>query len=132
MMDKINNVEKELNNTIESIYSQSKVEQHTKILTIICDGKIDRKIDKNKRLNDNSNIDKRTDEILIDIIFKDYITETHILKNAYKIWTNEWNDIEIHIGKYTSAETNKLYKQLSELIESGDEPAYNKFYATLR
>jgi hypothetical protein len=39
---------------------------------------------------------------------------------------------KIHIGKYTSAETNKLYKQLSELIESGDEPAYNKFYATLR
>ena len=37
-----NETEKELKNTIESIYSQSKVEQHTKILTIICDGKIDR------------------------------------------------------------------------------------------
>ena len=39
---------------------------------------------------------------------------------------------KIHNGKYTSVETNKIYKKLSELIESGDEPAYNKFYATLR
>jgi hypothetical protein len=39
---------------------------------------------------------------------------------------------KIHNGKYTSIEANKIYKKLSELIESGDEPAYNKFYATLR
>ena len=39
---------------------------------------------------------------------------------------------KIHIGKYSNTEKNKLYKQLSELIESGDEPAYNKFYSTLR
>jgi hypothetical protein len=39
---------------------------------------------------------------------------------------------KIHNGKYTSVETNKIYKKLSELIEIGDEPAYNKFYATLR
>ena len=39
---------------------------------------------------------------------------------------------KIHIGKYSNTEKSKLYKQLSELIESGDEPAYNKFYATLR
>lgn len=39
---------------------------------------------------------------------------------------------KIHIGKYSNTEKNKLYKQLSELIDSGDEPAYNKFYATLR
>lgn len=39
---------------------------------------------------------------------------------------------KLHIGKYSNTEKNKLYKQLSELIESGDEPAYNKFYSTLR
>jgi hypothetical protein len=39
---------------------------------------------------------------------------------------------KIHNGKYTSDEKNKLYRKLTELIESGDEPAYNKFYATLR
>lgn len=94
-----NETEKELKNTIESIYSQSKVEQHTKILTIICDGKIDRKIDRKQEAIDNTPA-KRTDEILIDVIFKDYITETHILKNAYKIWNNEWNDIDIYTGEY--------------------------------
>ena len=94
-----NEIEKELKNTIESIYSQSKVEQHEKILTIICDGKIDRKIDRKQEAIDNAPA-KRTDEILIDVIFKDYITETHILKNAYKIWNNEWNDIDIYTGEY--------------------------------
>jgi len=39
---------------------------------------------------------------------------------------------KLHIGKYSNTEKNKLYNQLSELIESGDEPAYNKFYSTLR
>ena len=38
----------------------------------------------------------------------------------------------IHNGNYTTSEKNKLYKQLAQLIESGDEPAYNTFYATLR
>ena len=94
-----NETEKELKNTIESIYSQSKVEQHEKILTIICDGKIDRKIDKKQEAIDNAPA-KRTDEILIDVIFKDYITETHILKKAYKIWNNEWNYIDIYTGEY--------------------------------
>ena len=39
---------------------------------------------------------------------------------------------KIHNGKYTTDEKNKLYEKLTELIESGDEPTYHKFYATLR
>ena len=88
-----NETEEEINNTVKSIIKQNNIDKHTKKLIIICDGKIQR-----KKNNLNNKIEKRTDEILIDIIFKDSIKKKYILKNAYKTWDNKWNDLDIYTG----------------------------------
>jgi len=82
-----NETEKELRNTIKSIYRQIKVNQHVKILIIVCDGKIS-----------NTKHSMKTNKILTNIIFKQYITKSYVFNNAYKTWAAEWNDLEIHTG----------------------------------
>ena len=90
-----NETEGELNNTIYSILGQSKVEAHSKLLVIICDGKI----------NSESGKGLRTDKILTNIIFKDYIKESVDYANAYRTWNydenkiNKWNNLEFYSGE---------------------------------
>jgi chitin synthase len=91
-----NETENELNNTINSILEQSNVENYNKLLVVICDGKI----------NSESGKGLRTDKILTNIIFKDYIKEKVEYEKAYKTWNydyknniDEWNNLEIHLGK---------------------------------
>ena len=90
-----NETEKELKNTINSILEQSNVESHSKLLVIICDGKI----------NSESGKGLKTDKILTNIIFKDYIIESVEYVKAYKTWNydyknncDEWNNLELHTG----------------------------------
>jgi chitin synthase len=83
-----NETESEINNTLHSILNQKKLNNDTKKLIIICDGKIPR----------SNNNEKRTDEVLVDIIFKDYIKNKYILEKAYKTWDNKWNDLDIYTG----------------------------------
>jgi len=84
-----NETENELRNTIESINNQVKVSQHSKILVVICDGKIP---------SGKAKYSMKTNEILTDIIFKDYITFTKVYEDAYKMWDSKWNDLEVHTG----------------------------------
>ena len=85
-----NETELELRNTINSINIQTDVEKYSKILIIICDGKLNS--------NDNQNNNMKTNEILTDIIFKDFITYSNKFDNSYKIWSSKWNDLEVHCG----------------------------------
>ena len=84
-----NETEDELRNTIESINKQIKVSKYHKLLVIICDGKIPSGKDKECM---------KTNEILTEIIFKDYITYSKTFENGYKTWSNDWNDLEVHTG----------------------------------
>jgi len=88
-----NETEKELHNTIESLYNQINVGIHNKLLIIICDGKLPC----SNGSNGSGDI-LYTNEILTNILFKDYITMSMEFKSSYKIWNNKWNDLEIHIG----------------------------------
>ena len=81
-----NETEKELQNTIYSIYAQKNVEYHNKFLIVICDGKIPCKTG------------ELTSKILTEIIFKNHILESHIYNEAYSTWENKWNELEIHTG----------------------------------
>ena len=88
-----NETENELNNTIESLYNQINVSIHTKLLIIICDGKLPC----SNGSNGSGDI-LYTNEILTNILFEDYITMSMEFKSSYKIWNDKWNDLEIHIG----------------------------------
>ena len=81
-----NETEKELQNTIYSIYAQKNVEYHNKFLIVICDGKIPCKTG------------QLTSKILTETIFKNHIIESHIYNEAYSTWENKWNELEIHTG----------------------------------
>jgi len=81
-----NETEKELQNTIYSIYAQKNVEYHNKFLIVICDGKIPCKTG------------QLTSKILTETIFKNHILESHIYNEAYSTWENKWNELEIHTG----------------------------------
>jgi cellulose synthase/poly-beta-1,6-N-acetylglucosamine synthase-like glycosyltransferase len=83
-----NETESELNNTLQSIIGQKNLDDYTKKIIIICDGKI-------SRANKN---EKRTDEVLIDIIFKDYIKNKYTFEKSYKTWDGKWNDLDIYTG----------------------------------
>jgi chitin synthase len=78
----------ELLRTINSLCEQKNVDKHQKILTIICDGKITNK----------DGI--RTDQILVNDIFKNYIDKSTKYEEGYKTWTNKWENLEIHTGIY--------------------------------
>lgn len=81
-----NENEHELNNTINSIKSQTDLETNKKMLFIICDGRIK---------GHESNM--TTDNVLKNML-KDKTTNTMYFKNAYTTWTGEKNNLEILYG----------------------------------
>ena len=78
----------ELLRTINSLCEQHNVDKHQKILTVICDGKIP-----NKK-------GPRTDQILVNDIFKNHIENTIKFPEGYKTWSNKWINIAIHTGTF--------------------------------
>jgi len=82
-----NENKEELNNTINSLENQENVDIHKKMIIVICDGKVK-----------NSGEEKRTDQILVQDIYKDYITESATIERAYKTWDGEWNNITFYFG----------------------------------
>jgi len=79
----------ELYETIESFYNQINIENHNKFLTIVCDGKVQGK----------GNL-YSTDKILVNDIFKNYITRSEYINDAYIIYENKCNDIHLYIVVY--------------------------------
>ena len=88
-----NENELELRNTINSINIQSNVDKYSKILIIICDGKL-----QSNENNNNENNNMKTNQILTDIIFKNFITYSNKFDNSYKIWSSKWNNLEVYCG----------------------------------
>lgn len=82
-----NETKNELLNTIDSLEKQKNVDIHKKIIIIVCDGKVK-----------NIKEEKRTDEILVNDIYKDYIVENIFIEKAYKTWDDEWNNLSIFTG----------------------------------
>lgn len=76
----------ELDETINSFVNQENVNNKT-LLIICCDGMITGKGN-----------DRSTDKILTEQIFKNNITETTYYKNAYKTWTDNYNDVYVSHG----------------------------------
>ena len=87
-----NETEQELRNTIDSIKSQTNIK--SKLLIIVCDGKLPSS--KVKSTTHTKPI--TTNQILTDIIFKDFITYSNTFTDAYKIWSSEWNNLETYTG----------------------------------
>lgn len=81
-----NETKEELNNTIESLKKQIKIENNKKMMIIVCDGRVN---------GSGSNLS--TDEIL-KVILMDNITDTIYFKNAYKTWTGDYNSVEVLCG----------------------------------
>lgn len=101
-----NETEKEINNTLNSILHQKNVTNYSKKLIIICDGKIARY----NNNNTNNTNEKRTDQLLIDTIFKNYIKKKSIIEKAYKTWNGKWNDLDIYTGTIDKLEFIILIK----------------------
>ena len=80
--------------------NQKNISNYSKKLIIICDGKIPRR----------NQTEKRTDEILTDSIFKNIIKNKYILKDAYKTWDNKWNNLDIYTGLFHNIEFIILIK----------------------
>lgn len=77
----------ELDETVNSFINQNNIENNNKILIVCCDG-----------MSTGKGNDRPTNQILQDQIFKDYIIETVYYKNAYKTWTNEYNNVYLSYG----------------------------------
>lgn len=77
----------ELTNTIDSLKNQKDIDIHTKLLVIICDGKVM-----------NANSEKTTDKILIEDIFGNCDLERRRFPEAYKTWDNSWNSLDMYSG----------------------------------
>jgi chitin synthase len=77
----------ELNNTINSFIDQVNLFRINKILIICCDGMV---TGKNNCMSTNK---------ILEQILKDYIIETIYYKDAYKTWTNEYNNVYLSYGK---------------------------------
>jgi len=79
----------ELESTFNSIYAQKNIDSNSKMLLIICDGKIK---------NSESDSVVTTDKLLTDYIFLNNICNMYTIKKAYKTWDNKWEDLEIYCG----------------------------------
>lgn len=79
----------ELYETINSFVNQDNINNHKKILIIICDGMVTGK---------GNNMS--TDKILTQQIFKENIIETFHYTDAYKTWNNEYNNTYVSHGIY--------------------------------
>lgn len=77
----------ELDETVNSFINQNNIENNKKILIICCDG-----------ISTGKGNDRPTSQILQEHIFKDYINETIYFPNAYKTWTDEYNNVTLSYG----------------------------------
>jgi len=106
-----NETEIELNNTINSILDQSKVKSYKKLLVVICDGKI----------KSESGNGLRTDKILTNVIFKEYIEESLYFDDAYKTWVYDIDNKNVENGENRENDENNKYNKFNSLeVHTGE------------
>ena len=81
-----NENETELKNTINSLKSQTDIENNKKMLFIVCDGHI------------KGPDSETTTNNILKTMFKDEVKESRYYKNAYTTWSDEKNSLELLYG----------------------------------